>query len=199
MDLRKNHKHLLCLLLSLPLWGGLGWGFVSCGDTQSEYTQKRCYLVIDNGVHNDPTLAAAMTPYTGVFTTITLTNHGGAQYFRFVSNQQTSSESIFNAIDTRHTLLLGMNDGLIVGYGMFTEPPTLYAFDRECPNCYDDSRMPIRSYPIQVASNGMATCKTCQRQYDLNNGGIIASGDQGVKLIRYRAATTGPYGVLSVN
>jgi len=172
------------------------WG---CGDTQNEFSGHRCYLVIDNNVHQDPTLAAAMTPYTGVFTTITLANHGGAQYFRFVSSQQTSSESIFNAIDARRTLMLGMNDGLIVGFGMLADPPVFYAFDRECPNCYDDSRVPIRSYALQVASNGIATCKACQRQYDLNNGGIIASGNAGQKLIRYRASTTGAYGVLSVN
>ena len=104
------------------------WG---CGDTQNEFSGHRCYLVIDNNVHQDPTLAAAMTPYTGVFTTITLANHGGAQYFRFVSSQQTSSESIFNAIDARRTLMLGMNDGLIVGFGMLADPPVFYAFDRE--------------------------------------------------------------------
>lgn len=172
---------------------------VACVDTQNEFTSRHCYLVIDNATHQDATLASAMTPYSGVFVTITLVNHGGAQYFRFQSNQQTSSESIFNAIDQRRSQMLGMNDGLIVGYGLLTDPPVFYGYDRECPNCYDDSRVPLRSYALQVGTNGMATCKNCQRQYDLNNGGIVVAGDAGQKLIRYRAATTGPFGVLSVN
>ena len=172
---------------------------VACVDTQNEFTSRHCYLVIDNATHQDATLASAMTPYSGVFVTITLANHGGAQYFRFQSNQQTSSESIFNAIDQRRSQMLGMNDGLIVGYGLLTDPPVFYGYDRECPNCYDDSRVPLRSYALQVGTNGMATCKNCQRQYDLNNGGIVVAGDAGQKLIRYRAATTGPFGVLSVN
>lgn len=173
--------------------------FGSCGDTQNEFTSHHCYFVFDNQTHNDATLAAALTPYSGVFTTITLTTKGGARYFVFTSNQNTSSEKIFNNIDTQRTLILGMNDGIIVGYGVLSDPPTLYAYDRECPNCYDDSRVPIRSYPVSVASNGIGTCNNCHRQYDLNNGGIITSGDNGQKLTRYRATTTGPLGVLTVN
>jgi len=92
-----------------------------------------------------------------------------------------------------------MNNGLIVGYGNLSDPPIFYAFDRECPNCYDDSRVPIRSFPLRMTSNGMAVCQTCQREYDMNNGGNIVKGDGGNKLTRYRASTTGPYGVLSVN
>lgn len=171
----------------------------SCGDTQNEYTSHHCYFVFDNQTHNDPTLAAAMTPYSGVFTTISLTTKGGARYFVFKSNQNISSDKIFNNIDSQRTLILGMNDGIIVGYGTLSDPLTFYAYDRECPNCYDDSRIPIRSFPITVSSNGIGTCNNCHRQYDLNNGGIIGSGDGGLKLTRYRASTTGPYGILTVN
>ena len=99
-----------------------------------------------------------------------------------------------------------MNDGIIVGYGTSNDdprasagPPTFYAYDRECPNCYDDDRVPIRSFPIQVAANGIGSCQNCHRQYNLNYGGFVSSGENGKKLERYRAATTGPYGVLTVN
>ena len=123
---------------------------VSCGDTQSEFTPQRCYFVFENSTHNDATLASAMTPYSGVFTTVTHTMRGGARYFVFTSNQGTSSEKIFNSIDQKRTLKLGMNNGLIVGYGNLSDPPIFYAFDRECPNCYDDSRVPIRSFPLRT-------------------------------------------------
>ena len=74
---------------------------ISCGDTQSEFTPQRCYFVFENSTHNDATLASAMTPYSGVFTTVTHTMRGGARYFVFTSNQGTSSEKIFNSIDHR--------------------------------------------------------------------------------------------------
>ncbi|MBR5689052.1 MAG: hypothetical protein IKX17_01175, partial [Prevotella sp.] len=79
----------------------------SCGDTQSEFTPQRCYFVFENDKHQDATLASAMTPHTGVFTTVTHTMRGSARYFVFNSNQGTSSEKIFNAIDQKRTLQLG--------------------------------------------------------------------------------------------
>lgn len=182
------------LLLTLTLT------LTSCGDTQSEFSKQRCYFVFDNSVHQDLTLAAAMDPNSsGVFTTVTHTMRGGARYFVFSSNQGTSSEKIFTAIDQRRTLLLGMNNGLIVGFGNQNIPPIFYAFDRECPNCYDDSRVPVRSYPLRTTSDGMAVCNTCHREYNMNIGGFIVKGDGGDKMTRYTASTTGPYGALSVN
>ena len=41
--------------------------------------------------------------------------------------------------------------------------------------------------------------KAVKREYNLNNGGVIAKGDGGKKLTRYRCATSGPFGVLQVN
>jgi hypothetical protein len=57
----------------------------------------------------------------------------------------------------------------------------------------------MKSYPITVNSSGIGTCSKCGRKYDLNNGGIISSGDGGKKMTRYRCGTTDAYGVLSVN
>ena len=174
------------------------WIILSCGDSQYEYSSRHSYLVLDNSAHQDPTLASAMTPYSGVFVAITLKNKGGAQYFQFTSNQGQSTESIFNAIDQRRTVLLGMNEGLIVGYSQWSDL-TFYAYDRECPNCFDPDVVPIRSKALEMSTAGIATCKVCHRKYDLNSGGFIVEGDKGDKLVRYRAGTTGAYGVLNVN
>ena len=54
-------------------------------------------------------------------------------------------------------------------------------------------------YQLSMTSDGRATCKNCGRAYDMNNGGIVTSGGSGKKLIRYRASTTGPTGMLTVN
>ena len=76
---------------------------------------------------------------------------------------------------------------------------TFYAYDLECPNCFDPNYIPVRSKPLSISVNGLATCNLCKRQYDMNNGGIVSKGEGGKKMTRYRAATTGPLGVMSVN
>ena len=65
--------------------------------------------------------------------------------------------------------------------------------------CFNPNAIPMRSKPLSISSSGIATCNTCKRQYDLNNNGFISSGDDGKRLTRYRATSTGPFGVLSVN
>lgn len=201
--MRPSFRHFAAVffprLAAKASWLMILFCLLSCGNTENEFSDYRCYLVIDNGTHQNATLGSAMTPYAGVFTTIRIVLENGASYFSFHSNQQTSSKAIFNAYDSRRTLIAGMNNGVIVGYGLLNDPPTFYAYDRECPNCFDLTRIPVRSYPISVASNGIGTCSVCQRQYNLNSGGNIVAGDPGKKLTRYHSATTGPFGVLTVN
>ena len=55
------------------------------------------------------------------------------------------------------------------------------------------------SFQLAINNEGKATCRRCARAYDLNNGGIVSKGEGGAKLFRYRATTTGPSGLLSVN
>lgn len=173
--------------------------FVACGDVESEFSTAPCALYFDNQTHNDATLAAAMTPLSGIFVTITTTSKSGAQYFVFTNNQGSSSQVVFDAKDKQRQqagqLILGLNGAIIVGYG-FSE--TFYAYDRECPNCFDSNALPLRSYPLKVNSAGIASCSHCHRTYDLNNGGIIASGSGGKMIKPYPSVTTGAYGVLSV-
>lgn len=173
--------------------------FVACGDVESEFSTAPCALYFDNQTHNDATLAAAMTPLSGIFVTITTTSKSGAQYFVFTNNQGHSSQVVFDAKDKQRQqagqLILGLNGAIIVGYG-FSE--TFYAYDRECPNCFDSNALPLRSYPLKVNSAGIASCSNCHRTYDLNNGGIIASGNGGKKMTRFHAATTGANGLLCV-
>ena len=173
--------------------------FVACGDVESEFSTAPCALYFDNQTHNDATLFAAMTPLSGIFVTITTTSRSGAQYFVFTNNQGSSSQVVFDAKDKQRQqagqLILGLNGAIIVGYG-FSE--TFYAYDRECPNCCDSNALPLRSYPLKVNSAGIASCSHCHRTYDLNNGGIIASGSGGKMIKPYPSVTTGAYGVLSV-
>ena len=86
-----------------------------------------------------------------------------------------------------------------MGYGNLNNPPVFYAYDLECPNCFDPQALPLKSKPLQLLAGGIAVCRVCNRRYNLNNSGVIVQGERGRKLTRYRAQTTGPYGVLTVN
>lgn len=172
-----------CLLLLL-----------SC-TADTTFTRYPCYLVIDNGTHQDATLASAMNAMSpGVFCTIV--DNETKQQFAFSNNYGMSSVKNFTAIDMRRTRALGTNNALIVGFGTLTGE--FYAYDRECPVCFDPDAVPVRSKPVVVGNDGLATCAVCRRKFDANNGGNCVS-EGGIKgLRRYRAGTTGPFGVLSI-
>ena len=172
--------------------------FASCGEAEFEYSSAPCYLIIDNSLHQDATLASALTQYSGTYVTITIITKSGARYFSFTNNVGKHTESIFNAYDERRSLILGYNGGLIVGYGNSIDG-ILYAFDHECPNCFDPNMLPLKSRPLSVSENGIATCSYCKRQYNLNIGGFICKGDKGKKMTKYNCPPTKPYGILSVN
>ena len=130
--------------------------FSSCGEAEFEYSSAPCYLIIDNSLHQDATLASALTQYSGTYVTITIITKSGARYFSFTNNVGKHTESIFNAYDERRSLILGYNGGLIVGYGNSIDG-VLYAFDRECPNCFDPNMLPLKSRPLSVSEDGIAT------------------------------------------
>ena len=186
-------------IVLLALLTGM-FSLFGCGNTENEFTVGTCYFVYDNSVHQDATLASAMNPSApGIFCIVTKSMRNGANYFDFTSSAGQTSSKIFNALDERRTLALGYNGSIIVGFGALSQPAVFYAFDRECPNCFDPNAIPIKSRPLSLTTTGLATCGVCHRNYDLNNNGFISSGDDGKRLTRYRAATTGPFGILSVN
>lgn len=185
------NRNLLTFLLAAVLLS-------ACGDTQNEFTSSRCNLVFNNTASRSTSLAAAMNSASpGTFCAISVSG----KYFIFeLSTSAGSTERVaFTAVDDRMTINLGVynESGIIVGYGNISYPTTFYAYDRQCPNCYKDTNMP--RYALSMTASGKAKCSHCGREYDLNNGGIVASGDTGDKLMRYRASTTGAQGVLTVN
>lgn len=171
----------------------------ACGDTESEYSRHQCYFVLDNSQHLDPTLSSAMVQLApGTFCLISEVPQGESVFFTFESNQGLKSQTKANALEMRRSRILGIYNGIIIGYGSLSSPAVFYAYDRQCPNCYEEKQLP--RYPLQfVSTGGLMECRQCKRRYDLNNGGLITQGASGKKLYRYRAATTGPQGVLTVN
>lgn len=171
----------------------------SCGDIQNEYGNFRPYFVYENNVRQNARLAEAMTPNSGMFCTVRWQFISGAQYYVFTNSNGRTSKSILTDLEIQRRHVLGCNNGLIVGYGNLNNPPVFYAYDLECPNCFDPQALPLKSKPLQLLAGGIAVCRVCNRRYNLNNSGVIVQGERGRKLTRYRAQTTGPYGVLTVN
>lgn len=195
MNLKKKIGERIIILSALFM-------LIACKDViDYEYSNYHCNLTIDNSVHLDATLASSMNALSpGVFTTIKPLYRDGVYYFHFRNNQGLESKKQFNAIDERlqSNLRVGMSNGLIVGFGNLDTPAHFYAYDLQCPNCFDIDALPQRNYELTVKGTGIATCKTCHRSYNLNTGGNIVSGERGKTMTRYRASTTGPNGVLHV-
>lgn len=195
--LRKAVAGIFCILMLIAAVAGT-LVMSSCGDSGYEYSNHRCYLVFDNSTHLDPTLSSALVQLSpGTFCRI---YKKGESFFYFNSNHGLSSRSAANAVDLKRTCILGVfnESGIIVGYGMLDNPAILYAYDAQCPNCYENTGMP--RYTLTMNDAGMATCGSCHRSYDMNNGGVISSGGSGGdrKLMRYRASYSEQTMVLTV-
>lgn len=171
--------------------------FISCGDTEYEFSSYPCHFVFDNNGSRSPKLASAMNSMsTGVFCSVRVS--GKHFYFATNSSADEPDKVPLIAIDEQRTIKLGVynESGIIVGYGTLNTPATFYSYDRQCPNCFKETNLP--RYMLSMTDDGKAKCDRCKRIYDMNNGGIVASGPSGDKMIRYHGSTTGPLGVLSV-
>ena len=177
----------------------------SCGDSVDyEYSSHRNFFTFHNETHQNPILASAMNPLSpGVYCIIRCSFVSGRYSFSFENNQGQKSDAPvwFNGIDLRLESWkhVGMNNGLIVGYGNLDNPSPFFAYDLQCPNCFDANVLSQRSCELKMSSDGIAACSSCHRKYNLNTGGNVVAGESGKKLTRYRASSTGPYGVLGVN
>lgn len=170
--------------------------FCSCGGSEFEYSSHRVRLVYDNSVHLDATLSVAMNAMApGIFCRVAISGN----YFTFTNSQGQNSKLPMTAAEQQRLPMLGVNNesGIIVGFGLLADPAVFYAYDAQCPNCYENDSRP--RYLLSMSSDGKAKCGKCGRVYDMNNGGIVTDGGPGEKLYRYHASTTGPNGILSVN
>ena len=176
---------------------------VGC-DAENEYSSWPCRFAYDNSIAQDATLATAMEANSrGVFCQITETSQGGVKYLNFSNNQGLSSQKRETAPEQEADFVLGLNNGIIVGFQTFVTDGFgggFVAYDVQCPNCVRRENNTVSpNYRIVMSSAGIATCSKCGLKYDLNNGGIVQNGGQGdTGLEKYAASTTGPYGYVSV-
>lgn len=176
---------------------------VGC-EADEEYSTHACRFSYNNMIHNDATLASALDFNSrGIFCLISEKTRAGARYLVFESNVGMQSQQIETAEEVEAKFILGLNNGIIVGFQTLnTDGPYggFVGYDVQCPNCvrhFNNTANP--NYRVTMESSGIATCSKCGKKYDLNNGGIVQNGDEGDSgLDKYVASTTGPFGVVSV-
>lgn len=194
--MRRFRSFLLPLAISLLLG--------ACS-AENEFSTWPCRFAYDNSINLDATLATAMDANSrGVFCQITESSRGGVKYLSFVNNQGEQSQRPETALEQQANFVLGLNNGIIVGYQtLVTEGfgAGFAAYDVQCPNCVRSTGNDVNpNYRIVMSQTGIATCSKCGKKYDLNYGGIILNGEKGDKgLEKYRAVTSGPWGLITVS
>ncbi|MBR2150304.1 MAG: hypothetical protein IKH01_08490 [Prevotella sp.] len=193
-----KHRGFPGLLLGMALFVLPASLLTSC-QTEGEYSVWPCRFDYNNMIHQDPTLATAMNAASrGVFCKI----WDSGMYFSFQNNQNMSSQQTKTEEERRANFVLGVNNGIIVGYQTFNTSPNggFVAYDAQCPNCVRKADNYVNpKFPLTMSTSGIATCGKCGKKYDMNNGGIIQNGEEGdVGLEKYLASSTEPLGFLSV-
>ena len=179
------------------------WLLAACS-ADEEYSTHACRFSYNNMIHNDVTLASAMDANSrGIFCLITEYTRAGVRYLVFENNLGQTSKQQETAEEVEAKFILGLNNGIIVGFQTLNTEGTTGGFvgyDVQCPNCVRRENNTVNpNYRVKMESSGIATCTKCGKKYDMNNGGIIQNGEEGDRgLDKYVASTTGPLGVVSV-
>ena len=191
-------RFLGCLLLAV------GCCLLAACSADEEYSTHACRFSYNNMIHNDATLASALDANSrGVFCLISEKTRAGARYLVFESSLGMKSEQIETAEEVEAKFILGLNNGIIVGFQTLNTDGVnggFVGYDVQCPNCVRRENNTVNpNYRVTMESSGIATCGKCGKKYDMNNGGIVQNGEEDDRgLDKYVASTTGPFGVVSV-
>lgn len=117
---------------------------------------------------------------------------GGQGRFRVRDNHGSEPDYINpTAIQGYSSIVLGLGGTLIIGLPtiaeMGSEQPGVVCYDGVCPYCYKTNNT---TKQLSV-SEDRATCRACEREYDLNNSGQEVSSLGGRPLYRYAANYNG--------
>jgi len=174
---------------------------VSSCNVEDEYsTDYLCHFVFYSQYHAGNIIGGSVNEASmGQFVKISTTVSGNISYITAeLASGQSEKIAITSEIETRvfSTYELGAHNALIVGNSIYGG---LYAYDGQCPNClasYSTTKFPL-SWTKDSMVGQWVKCSKCGRSYDLNNSGVVADGDGGLSLLRYRAHFDG--NVLNVN
>lgn len=159
-----------------------------CGckeEVQNTYSNYPAYFVCTT-VNTIPQLNAALNS-PGIFATIVYDRN----QYKFTGADGRTTPVNPTAISSHSYVQMGLS-GFIAGLPNMPELGTSVAapvcFDLACPNCYSAQNI---TRALNLLEGGYATCSRCNRTYNLNNQGIVSSGDGGTPLFRYRIYYSG--------
>lgn len=170
---------------------------VGCkGEVVDEYCHHTARFRFDFQIgHTQSYLYAALTSSDYfVFVSTKPIDGGFVLVSEAYGNKEVNEEVVTEAVLTKNERLLGLNNGLIVGRSSL-QNGELYVFDRQCPNCFNETSQ--KNYPLKFQSSFNVICDRCKRVYGLLNGGVVVADENGheanEKLFRYHAAYSGMY------
>lgn len=169
----------------------------SCEKADNRFSTYYAYFKY-NPVSAKPNLFRACTSL-GEFCSITYPP--GVNYV--IKSPSTASAVDYiprTALQGYMNFVLGLGNGLIIGMPtipeMLAQESQVTCYDLCCPNCYHNFHI-LKHLNLQIG--GIAMCSSCNRNYDLNNQGIVASGDAGRSLFRYYVNYYSPTQTLTVS
>ena len=149
---------------------------------ESKYSKYRASFSL-SPINTISPLSNALTSF-GEFCTIT------ANTRQYIFTSLTKSQPVNRDAYTGYKTYICIG-GFVVGRSSQTELGTadypVVCYDLACPNCYHDDMI---AKNMTLESGGRISCPRCHRIYDLNNGGLVVSGNKGRKLERYRISCT---------
>lgn len=174
-------KHILrrlAILMALTL--------PACNSSDNLFSSLPAYFVMDNVLQAPVLYTALQSP--GEFCTIRVT---GGKYEFASPTQRTPSYINITQLAAHSGFYMGLS-GFVVGLphipelGFDASRPVCY--DLACPNCYHDFNFAKR---LTLLPAGIVHCPSCNRRYTLGDGGLVAQGEPGRPLIRYRISHAG--------
>lgn len=148
-------------------------------DTDTLYANLRAFLRY-NKVATTPQLFTAVNN-PGMFCTVSFPN--GRYVFTDADGRSTTYQPVAGDVSYGRPECVA---GFIIGRPAIPDMSgtmSVTAYDLVCRNCYSDDAI---QRSLSFASPTTMSCPRCHRTYDLNNGGIVISGEAGSSLYRYR-------------
>lgn len=184
-------RNIAKLLLLFTVMGGVS----SCDQENivNEYSNGQCYLTY----YGDRTPLQPLNAAIGGINTFCIIWEapGPSQTSYYLNANLPGQEMEKVLVNSQSTLQrpiqLGKDNskGIIIGRSSM-QNGDIYVYDRVCPNCFTQHRN--TKYIVQFDKNASnVTCSSCHRTYGLLNGGVVVNGDNGEKLLRYRAYCNG--------
>ncbi len=150
----------------------------SCSEAESLFDNYPVRLVVSNTNTNE-VLNAALS---GMGEFCTIVGRGSQIEYK---NLKTTTMVNLTAYDRYGSFNLGRSNGFVVGHTSMISsrfPDQVVCYDIVCRTCYNDLSV---ARNVQLLSGGRAQCPGCQRIYDLNELGMVTSGEPGRSLYRY--------------